>query len=55
MILVEGKGKELVDVVRQLLHSLPSERLIAPVDPAMALELGVGILTHPVNSGEGTP
>jgi hypothetical protein len=55
MILVEGAGKDPADAVKQLLRSLPSERLIAPVDPAMALELGVGILTRPVNSGEGTP
>lgn len=55
MILVEGDGKEAVDVIRELLRSIPSERLIAPVDTKAAIELGVGMVIRPSKSKEGNP
>jgi len=47
MILVDGNGKEMAPLLEQLLHTIPSDRLIASVDEQTASRLGVGVLVRP--------
>ena len=54
MILVDGNGKDVVPLLERLLHTIPSDRLIAPVDEQTAARLGVGILVRPGKYKEGT-
>jgi len=47
MILVDGNGKEMTPLLEQLLHTVPSDRVIAAVDEQTAARLGVGVLVRP--------